>query len=562
MIGAYSITEANSDTGEKVLVYQDNSRRIPLNSMYSPALEAKKFVEAHRHEGAVFVLIGNGNGAIPAALLEQDRLVHLFILEPFDDIPFSPDVVHSDRVTVDYYKNFVHLTASFRAMLEKYRGVKFQIVIHPHYEKTDTNYLKSVLQTIQQGIGLVQLNYVTQAKFRKDWLLEPMLNLEYAMKLAQLQQLRDRYIGQKAVLVASGPSLKESLPHLADMQRSAFIFAAGSAINGLVNNGVVPDFAVTYDSSETNYEAHFKNTLYKGPMFIGSTTNSEIVKHFEGSGILFGMDSDDVSKRFFPSMPYLPSVPSVANATLNIMYYLGFSEVYLVGQDLAMPNGAYYAEGVHQHAAVARLKTDFQVPSNDGGTVGTNSMLYAFLETFNGMIGLIDAERTKVLNLAKHGAKIQGAPYLPVEAFPFEFVREERTESFTKAQSTEEGRDAVRLCATELAQLHRQIQEVLRKLRHVSEHTASAKELKLVLRHLVSLRKNEWFEGVVLNQFSYSLQRLNNFFEYEMDKPNYSNEDRVRMVKEVKNMIQETSDFLEAFLKEPRLTPYMQVNET
>ncbi|WP_199616754.1 motility associated factor glycosyltransferase family protein [Paenibacillus alkalitolerans] len=557
MIDTYTITESFSDQGEKVFVYEEGARRIPLGSLYSSKREAQKFADTHSKRHAVFVLIGYGNGDVVQELIRRGEYLHLFILEPFEEIEFLNEHCHTDRVTVDHYTNFAFLTASFRRILERYRGVDFQIMFHPHYDRTNPEYMKSVLLSIHRSVELVRLNYITQMKYRKEWLLEPILNLEYNREILQLQELRGHFVGQKAILAAAGPSLKDSIPYLSAMQKSAYIFAAGSAVNGLTSHGINPDFTVTYDSSETNFEAHFKDTRYEGPMFIGTTANSNIIRNFKGPVILFGLESDDISKRFFPALPYLPSVPSVANVTLNILNYLGFSEVYLVGQDLAFQNGSYYAEGVRYHSAAKTLAIEFEIDSNSGEKVGTNSMLYAFLETFNGMISMMDPERIKIYNLAKHGAKIQGAPYLPAEQFPFSFVREERDLKRTLAASTETGREAVDICMAELKKLYKQLKEVLRKLRNVSEYTATVKELKLVLRHLVRLRENEWYEGVILNQFSYSLQRLNNFFEYEMDKPEYSNEDRVRMVKEVKNMIQETSDFLEKFLNESKLQPFL-----
>lgn len=60
--------------------------------------------------------------------------------------------------------------------------------------------------------------------------------------------------GKPAIIVAAGPSLSEEFEHLKFIKENglAYIFSVGSAINALIEHGIYPDAACTYDPKERN----------------------------------------------------------------------------------------------------------------------------------------------------------------------------------------------------------------------------------------------------------------------------------------------------------------------
>lgn len=336
------------------------------------------------------------------------------------------------------------------------------------------------------------------------------------------------------------------------LQQSSYIFAAGSAINGLLNNGITPDFVCTYDSGLVNYETHFKDVQYSGPLIIESVINHHILAHHDGPVVLIGAEIDWISRYYLPELLLFKPVPSVANMTLQVLQYLGFSEIYLIGQDLALVDGKYYSDGVHNHAESVHVEATLEVENNMGGKVPTNHQLYAFLETFVSMIRLIEPYQVKVFNLSKHGAKIAGAPYVELSPEDLAHKRKEIELKIPHKHSTETGRDSIQSFMGDLEELHEELQKARKKVSYFKEDVASEEDLKKMLKHLKNVRKLPLYENVILQQFSFRVLRLSNIFQYGFDKEEYSNQDRVRMIQEIKALIMDSANFVEELLKDQR----------
>ena len=78
-------------------------------------------------------------------------------------------------------------------------------------------------------------------------------------------------------MTASGPSLTAAIPFLRENKAKgkALLVAAGTSINGLLKQGLVPDFFVSYDPFPANYKA-LQPALSQGvPLVFGSTINND-----------------------------------------------------------------------------------------------------------------------------------------------------------------------------------------------------------------------------------------------------------------------------------------------
>jgi hypothetical protein len=560
----YQINTQLSDKGETVYIYEDQSgKRVPLNSLYSPKLEAERFVKKYKDIKKVVIMIGFGNGAIVNELINVcDNLIYLYVIEPFSEIELSfenTDIINK-RASAEHYNEFTESSMQFRAMMERYRGADVEILIHPQYEKAISGFIKEIISTVRESLDLIVLNINTQRLFSLDWVIEPLLNIEYTYKAPSLLKYKGIYKGETAVLCASGPSLKESVSIVKKLQKSAFVFAAGSSFNGLLNNGIQPDFVTTYDAGAPNFETHFKSSKYEGPLIAGTTANSNILKHHQGPLITVSAPSDKISKMLIPDLVELPDVPSIAVYTLLIIHYLGFKNVYMVGQDLALINDQYYAEGVNEHKAGPIYKATLQLENNMGEMVGSNSVLKAFLESFVSLIRLIDKEEMSIYNLSSKGAKIEGAPYLPADEIKELPARSDIHLDVEMKTSYPEGIDKVKDIITKLELLSSEIHSAVRKMRYLKAEVATLQDLKLASRLLKKLNSNELFESVIMQQFSYQIQRLNNVFEFGLDKDGHSNYDRTYMVNAVKNMITEISSYMDKLMNDPRITAWLEQN--
>lgn len=346
----YEIQKEKSDFGEDILVYvqEGTSKRVPLNSTYSSKREAEKFVGKHIDKN-FFVLIGIGNGDIIRNWIESSgEYFHLLIIEPFDKVSLKSDLIEliqeNENISFFYYSELT--TLSIVDFFQITIGIETKILVHPHYDKTDLNYLSELIDHLSQAQKLVKMNRNTEFVFRKEWVIQPLLNLQYTKEMTPVDVLKNKFKGQKAILCSSGPSLRENIEFVQRMKDYAYVFASGSAVNGLINNGVEPDFSVVFDASKINYEAHFKDSNYQGILIAGATVTTEILEEHKGEALFCNINSDYITQYIHDKLDVFGASSSVSILAMQLIYYMGFSEVYLVGQDLALLNGHYYAEGV------------------------------------------------------------------------------------------------------------------------------------------------------------------------------------------------------------------------
>lgn len=552
-----------ADSGETIYIYQNEmGKKIPLNSLYSPKLEAERFLEKYKNEKKVLVLIGIGNGALIKEWIKYESFYHIHIIEPYSDIRLDGEiemiVKENPRVTFEYFEEFRLTTVQLRGVLNQYLGIETEILIHPHYSKTDIDLIKGLLNKIQQSVKILTINSNTILAYSRDWIVEPLLNLEYSPGLTKIDELKDKFAGEKAVLVASGPSLRENIEAVRKLGHSAYIFAAGSSANGLLNQGVTPDFVTSFDASVRNYEAHFKDSPYRGPLIVGSIVNADILKEHKGDAIFCLEAIDDVSRMSLSGMKPFPVLPSVALFTLQMIYFLGFSEVYLVGQDLALSEGKYYAEGVHEHAGMQNTKIELHVESNSGELVGTTHALNTFLETLVNLIQSMDKNKIKIFNLSKYGAKIEGAPYMSPEEIEYSGERKRVDLKLKPKASSQEGLQRAYELLTRLRRFAFETKKVKRKLRRYKgeDRNYNVEDLKLINQVITDLREHEVYEEIIVPQLPLTLNQIVNFFKYTLDKESITKEDIKDMVSKVQEMVDMTNVFLDKIIRDTRIKEY------
>lgn len=558
------IVQISSDQGDRLYAYQTGEGKLfPLNSVYSPLKEAEKYIKKNvlENDGSKkkgYILIGIGNGAFVKKWIEIVKdFVHLYIIEPYSEIPTEDvfQILHPlpSNITFEYYDPS-KLPLKFASFLQQHLGVDFQILIHPHYEKTDLVLIKEIINVLNQGIKISRLSLNTENLFRKEWIIEPLLNLRYIPSLTNIKELKDLFKGERAVLVASGPSLKEHIEDIRKMQKGAYVFAAGSSTRGLLRFGIKPDFVVTYDSGKVNYETHFKDLAYDGPLICGSMVNADILAHHSGPVIYLMNSTDYVTQRFIKDVPLFDEVPSVANLTLVLIYYLGFKEVYLVGQDLALINGDYYAEGIHHHHGSVSQKGTMMVEDNNGTMVQTNEMLFTFLQTFNNIMSQLKNADFKAYNLSKYGAKIDGVPYIASEELPSFPMRKELKLSIKPKEVSKEGINSIKKFMSDLDELYHFLSYVNKKLSYIDLQKVNLSDMRKVTRLFKQLREHTLFEEVIIQRFSFQLTKSLNLFKYSLEKDEYTNDDYMTMICEIKQLVSLSQKLIEEIMEDERIS--------
>lgn len=548
----YQIVKEISRDGEAILKYIDANKSVYLNSVYSPLREVQRYIKQTNIQKKFYILIGTGNGTLVNELFKySSEFIFLYIIEPFSDIELS----NSIKDKLKHYKNMKYVNKSnfrqleFVSILQNMVGVEVEIIIHPNYDRSNTDIVKDLIDDLNQAVKLTRMNKNTQQYFRKEWVLEPLLNLEYSMRLSHINLIKDKFEGETAILAASGPSLKKDMDFIKKNLNNAYTFAAGSSFNGLMTAGITPDFVTCIDSSTRNYDVHFKNSIYTGPLITAGTVNSKILEKHKGPVFLTDCLFDNITRRKINGIQAFSPVPSVAVFTLQIIWYLGFSKVYFVGQDLSLDkDNQYYADGVKSFAEVEGKKPDLFVENNMGTKVGTLFQLFSHLESFNDLISLIDSDRMKLYNLSKFGAKIKGVPYINKDTIQLSPRKNVKLPE-TYVESSLEGIEFIDETINEFMELREEIRKYKRVIDSIVGESINHKDKTLLLKGFIKIREHNILEEVITPQFSFLVQKINNFFTYKFDNGNVNRE----MVEEIKKFIDYVNEFLVEILEDSRI---------
>lgn len=290
-------------------------------------------------------------------------------------------------------------------------------VFPPSCQTNPTYYLK-VQEMIPQAIGH-HFNRVFGDPYDAYRGAENIFkNIDQVLQMPAFRKASGSWAGKSAVLVASGPSLSQSIPVLQKIQDRVLIIACPSALSLLLKNNIRPHIWLNIERDE-NVGDLFKDLPHK-PKHIFVAPPLVHPKCFEfNSGFNTYLPSDGLFSRWLPLGEPVDFGHSAANAAFRILQILGCAEIYLVGQDLSYaPDQASHAEGAWEETKrfSENLQKEnrqvLQVEGNNGTAITTNLYWHTYLKTFAEQ--LIPSFKGKVFNVIPEnfGAKIPGTTHL------------------------------------------------------------------------------------------------------------------------------------------------------
>ena len=207
--------------------------------------------------------------------------------------------------------------------------------------------------------------------------------------------------GDEYIVVSAGPSLDDNIAFLRESSGKKRIIVVNTALKRLEKEGIRPDVVVMIDPFQ-RLRSHVEGieSYTEGiPLLTVEEGSSDFIKLYRGPVyIVPGEEGDDAAFRWGFS-------GTVASLGLDLAYYLKAKTIYLIGSDLATPNGANYAGGL-AHDSKSGAADGIEVLSTDGGMVQTKRLYQTFREILERQIE--GHPEVKVYNMSKHGAAIKG----------------------------------------------------------------------------------------------------------------------------------------------------------
>ncbi|MCV3392882.1 DUF115 domain-containing protein [Campylobacter sp. IFREMER_LSEM_CL2101] len=298
---------------------------------------------------------GIGDGLFLKKLINK----HIFI---FDKAEFFANVLSKMDLSQELSSGKIYLCDVEEKRLEEYLFLLFSqkdcfeylglfklLPYSEFYNKSpmfDFAYQKC-LEIIKRTVKNVDTSFDTDSKIYKQFLS----NVPLVLQNIPFQRFvyENKGKNKSVIVVCAGPSLNKQLELLKAYQDDYVIFATDTAYPTLHKNNIYPDFVFTMDvrGKHKNISIPKKNILSgKNAYYILSVNiDSDSFQQLDEENKIIVLQDLDYQQKFnLNDFGYLDIGTNVAHFAYNFAIALGFTNVIIIGQDLAFgDNGISHA---------------------------------------------------------------------------------------------------------------------------------------------------------------------------------------------------------------------------
>ncbi len=412
MESKYYIEYLNTKNGEKTVKINDYF----LHSKYNPSKEASEFADKNFKPERLQLIYGYGAGHFVKAIQKKAKNGEkIIVIEPILSI-------------VDEIKDLIVISASSEAEIREKLDENItltdniNVIISPNYDKIDDYIYSQVLNAINKKMHSDFVAESTHRFFNKQWPENYLLNLQYILKDQSILKLKEKY-SAPVVIASGGPSLTKQLDNLKLYRNNIILIAAGSTVNTLLHNNIQPDYVITVDGSEANFN-HFKDIKNIDSKIIYTLYNHHLIRPvFSNEGYYFTANStmDRHLQKFIEEpVPFLSGGTSVANYAYSLATYITTGPISIIGQDLAFTNNkthADYNKNSRQLEEISESEKIFiQIDGYYGEKVLSDYVFMTMKESFENLYKTLGENRI-VFNCTEGGALIKGMKNMPFVEF-------------------------------------------------------------------------------------------------------------------------------------------------
>ena len=241
------------------------------------------------------------------------------------------------------------------------------------------------------------------------------MNVDATLSMNSADEIKDKFKGYPAIVVASGPSLDKNIEYLKEAQDKALIITCDASLEACKKHGIKPDAIASIERDKPTYDFYYKGKSFDEDLVLvgPSLLWPEIYENYHGKKIIMNkVDSgaDGWWASHFDKLKHINQGLSSAHVAFSVAAYAGCNPIILIGQDLA-----YTDEKKHSDLTHTEFEGDNDSSESDGtmvediygNLVRTDTIYNLFRNWFEIQIRfLTDVE---VIDATEGGAKIHGS---------------------------------------------------------------------------------------------------------------------------------------------------------
>ena len=358
----------------------------------------------------------------------------IFIYEP--DIKVLHFVLHNVDISEHLASRRVYITDKLDELMRKLSEVyitkdKVEVVYLKNYAVVKSQELLALTQKVFDTCRSKMVDINTIKKYSKTWLLNTLKNINAvnSSNAYKLSDLKDKFSGQTALILAAGPSLNENIEKIKANRDKFVIFAVNKVLRVLNSNNIIPDFVVCLDSNRIAQTLDGLEDFCSKTNCIMDIKSDSVLFTKNFKRIFVSFSQNDMVVKKLAEYNEIVSYESGGSATtlaLVAAVKLGFSKIIFAGLDMAFKGDVMYSTGEvmtkvsDSQIVVSNTKKNIvKVKSVSGELVNTREDYAAFIQHFEALIK--DLGFKEIYNTTSFGAYIEGMKNVKFEDIPLLF---------------------------------------------------------------------------------------------------------------------------------------------
>jgi len=322
-----------------------------VHSTYDPISEAQRICKPILDSGdKTAVILGFGLGYVPA-LLADAGIPEIHVVEPYPQILAAAartidlsQLLGKKQIVLHQKPEEMFFVVGYKVGMEP----SLSIAILPAYAALDQEMPRRIRVRIDVLTRNSDLMAQTSWVKNKVWFDHMVENFSNLKKLPGVENLSGLFQGMPGILVAAGPSLDRTAPHLSKAANRSLIVSVGTALKKLAAINVDPDFGIALESNDIT--AQFDG-LQRLPFLAMHCKCYPPLFQLPAPGIfVFGNPTDDIRTIFRwlgKEQSLIASGGSVSCAAFSLLVLAGCNPIILTGLDLSFgEKGQSHADGV------------------------------------------------------------------------------------------------------------------------------------------------------------------------------------------------------------------------
>lgn len=389
-----------TSSGYLTLKVQDGSGAYYFHSNVNPYVASDVFAKQYYNENQNhYVVLGLGLAYHILALVGLDDGIYIDIMEPdLEVIKCACEAVDlswlftNERITLYY-------DPEFRGLQEKLNSDGEFVVHQPTLRHIQDEKIRlAVDKFFVRDSGIRNFKRLFQNNFRE--------NVVHCN--GYVDELKERFEGKNAIVVAAGPSLDRNIHLLRNLPDHTVVVAVGTVFRKMIQLGIEPDYVVFLDAQKHMIHQIAGLEDKQIPIIVSASACKGLAMHYQGPKYLVCQEGYDKAVSYAGERGYqvYASGGSVSTIALDICLRLGCKEVAYIGLDLAYTGGLSHATATLDYC---ETQTDdmVEIEGYDGGKVPATKLFLIYKEWIEKRAVREDA-KGKVIDATEGGAFKRG----------------------------------------------------------------------------------------------------------------------------------------------------------